>query len=127
MKDHEEIEGRVGESAKSPGSNGGAAPFRWILAAFGLLFAGLAGGIALKASSSDIGWTLPLAGFGGYLLAFRRGMILWNPKIDGSWRRSSSSGPSAALRKNAWDPEATIRLLQRDAPRPSESVLKVVR
>ena len=126
MKDREKVEGRERESEKAPRPNGGA-PILWILAAFGLLFAGLAGGTALGASRSDIGWTVPLAGFAGYLLAFRRGMILWNPKIDGSWRRSFRATPPAGDPKNSWDPEATIRLLHRDTPPPSQSVLKVIR
>ena len=32
-------------------------------------------------------WPFPTVGFVGYILAFRRGMLQWNPNIDRTWRQ----------------------------------------
>ena len=59
----------------------------WILVAFVFLIVGLAGGTAAFAWRREWAWLIPVAGFGGYLLAFSRGMLLWNPAVDRAWRR----------------------------------------
>jgi hypothetical protein len=126
MNDRNRI-GRIeGEPASARQLNGGR-PLAWILAAFGLLLAGVAGGTALYAWRSDIGWTVPIAGFAAYLFAFRRGMILWNPEIDRTWRQYLWVKPGVNPRKDAPDPDATIRLLPPDPQQPPRSALKVVR
>lgn len=58
----------------------------WMLGAFGLLVVGLAGGTIFYTWSKDFAWPFPAACFIGYILAFRRGMMLWNPEIDRTWR-----------------------------------------
>jgi len=99
----------------------------WFLAAFGLLLAGVILGAALPTAKSNIHWLPSVAGFIGYLLAFRRGMVLRNPRIDESWRHSPRRGAAPATPPNPLDPEATVRLLRPDAPLASRSPLKVVR
>ena len=37
-------------------------------------------------------WPFPVAGFVGYILAFRHGMLLWNSNIDRIWRHDSRFG-----------------------------------
>lgn len=59
-----------------------------ILAALGFLGAGLVGGTITLAWRPDWAWPFPVAGFIGYVLVFRRGMLLWNPNIDRTWRQS---------------------------------------
>ena len=58
----------------------------WIIASFGFLVAGLVGGTIMFVWEPDWVWPVPAAGFVGYLLAFRRGMLLWSPNIDMTWR-----------------------------------------
>ena len=114
------------ESATAPrGQNGRV--LAWILASFGFLVVGLAGGTALYAWRADLGWTVPLACFAAYLLAFRRGMVLWNPEIDRTWRDSLRVRPPAQSRKDAWNPEATLRLPRPDEEQPTGPPLRVVR
>jgi hypothetical protein len=124
---HRDRIGRVGsEPASEPRPNAGRA-LAWILAAFGFLLAGVADGSVLYAQGSVAGWTVPVAGFVAYLLAFRRGMILWNPRIDRTWRQYLWLEPGESARKDARDPDATIRLLRPDAPQPPRSVRRAVR
>ena len=59
----------------------------WIIASFGFLVAGLVGGTIVFVWEPDWAWLLPAAGFAGYILAFRRGMLLWSPNIDMTWRQ----------------------------------------
>jgi hypothetical protein len=59
----------------------------WILVAVGSLIVGLVGGTVVFAWKRDWAWVLPAAALAAYLLAFRRGMLLWNPAVDRSWRR----------------------------------------
>ena len=58
----------------------------WFLVAFGFLAAGLAGGTIMFAWRPEWMWPFPAAGFIGYVLAFRHGLLLWNPNIDRTWR-----------------------------------------
>jgi hypothetical protein len=118
----ERVEGEPGTARQTDARHGST----WLLAAFGFLAAGMAGGAALSAWKPDIGWTAPLAGFAAYLVAFRRGMILWNPKLDRTWRHSRRA-PAVPVRKQTTDPEATIRLFYPDPPQASRSAWKVVR
>jgi hypothetical protein len=125
MNDRKGIEGVEGEAATAPRPHARHA-VAWLLAAFGFLAAGVAGGAALSTWTTSIGWTVPLAGFAAYLMAFRRGMILWNPEIDRTWRQYLRVKPGASVREDTADPEATIRLL-RPVPPQSLRVRKVVR
>lgn len=59
----------------------------WIVVAFVFLIVGLAGGAVIFAWGNEWAWLIPVAGFGGYLLAFRRGILIWNPAVDRTWRR----------------------------------------
>lgn len=82
-------EGESGVRRGSPEITAAANPERaaiWVLASFGLLVAGLAGGALALAWRPLWAWPFPAAGFLGYLLAFRRGMLLLDPGIDSSWR-----------------------------------------
>jgi len=99
----------------------------WFLAAFGLLLAGVVFGAALSTAKSDFHWFPPVAGFVGYLLAFRRGMVMSNPRIDESWRHSPRRGAAPAAPPNPLDPEATVRLPRPDTPPADRSPLRVVR
>ena len=119
----ERVEGGAGTGRPADARHAAA----WLLAAFGFLAAGLAGGAALAAWRPDIGWTAPLAGFAAYLLAFRRGMILWNPKLDRTWRHSPRATAAVPVRKETADPEATIRLCYPAPPQASRSARKAVR
>ena len=58
----------------------------WILAAFGLLVAGLVSGTLLYSWRRDLGWIPLLISFAGYIAAFRRAMLFWDCDIDRSWR-----------------------------------------
>src|ERR1700719_2596468 len=74
----------------------------WFLVAFGFLAAGLLGGTILYAWRPNWAWPLPVAGFVGYVLAFRRGLLLWNPNIDGTWRQYLwVDGPQGEPNSNA--------------------------
>ena len=59
----------------------------WFLVAFGFLAAGLVGGTIVFAWRPDWMWPFPTVGFVGYIFAFRRGMLLWDPEIDRTWRQ----------------------------------------
>jgi len=63
----------------------------WCAGALGLLAAGVfAGAMAGK----EWKWIFPVAGFGAYLFAFRRGLQVANPKgLDLVWRLSALAGP----------------------------------
>lgn len=54
----------------------------WIIAAIGFLVAGVLTGAVLGQRAGD--WALPVAGFVGYVLAFRRGMLARD--ADKIWR-----------------------------------------
>jgi hypothetical protein len=122
MNDREEI----GKSRK---------PLGWFLASFGLLLAGLAGGAILHALRWDFAWTVPIVCFVGYLLAFRRGMLMWNPRIDRTWRARlrvkspvarGDAGPVSGASEATPDLDATVPLLRRDVL-DSRASLRVVR
>ena len=114
------------ESATASRGKNGAA-LAWILASFGFLVVGVAGGTALYAWRADLGWTVPLACFAAYLLAFRRGILLWNPEIDRTRRDYLWVRPPADLRKDGRDPDATVRLPRPGTEQQSAPPLRVVR
>ena len=123
MNEDKGIERVGGES----GSGGATRSVAWFLAAFGFLFAGVILGTVLFAARPDFRWVAPVAGFVAYLLAFRRGMLLRNSRIDQVWRRDSLPDRAPAAPRSAWDPEATVRPLQQGAGRADHSPLRVVR
>jgi MFS family permease len=107
----------------------------WILTAFGFLVAGLAGGTVLFAWRPDWVWPFPVAGFIGYVLAFRRGMLLWNPNVDRTWRQylwldsDSASREEPAADGTDDSPRGANNLcIVRPGPvHPSQHELRVVR
>ncbi len=104
-----------------------------ILAAFAFLIVGLAGGAALFAFKKEWAWVLPMASFGGYLLAFRRGMLLWNPAVGTTWRRclwlerEAITGNEDNSHASGEDPEKTLNILRSGAPRSPRPGLRLVR
>ncbi len=82
-------------------------------------------------------WLVPAAGFIGYLLAFRRGMLLWNPNIDMTWREylwlerdsesASEDGRPADGRDDPSRAAENFRVLRPEPPRPSRPELRAVR
>jgi hypothetical protein len=107
----------------------------WILAAFGSLVAGLAGGTIMFARRPDWVWPFPLAGFLGYVFAFRRGLLLWNPGVDRTWReylwldRDTASEDGQPANRNA-DPSGqakSLRAVRPDPPRTPQHDLRAVR
>ena len=121
-----------------PGPAGFASPRRgvsWILAAIGLLVAGLVGGTLMFAWRPDWMWPFPLAGFIGYVLAFRRGMIRWNPNIDRTWRRyfwldrdtDSEENQPANGRLDPSEGAKSFRIVRPEPHRPDRPELRVVR
>jgi hypothetical protein len=108
----------------------------WILASFGFLVVGLAGGTIMLAWMPDWVWPFPLTGFIGYILAFRRGMLLWNPNIDRSWRRylwldrdtAAEEGRPENGRGNDPSGEAgDLQVVRPEPSRPPRHELRVVR
>src|ERR1700752_3821043 len=82
------------DKAQTAGGDRGSSSWRkarrdtaWFLLAFVFLAAGLVGGTILYGWRPDWAWPFPVAGFVGYVLAFRRGLLLWNPNIDRTWRQ----------------------------------------
>jgi hypothetical protein len=64
----------------------------WILIAFGLLAVGLTAGTIPGPRSWT--WTIPSAGFVGYVIAFRQGLLAWSRgEIDRIWRDQSEAPP----------------------------------
>jgi len=92
----------------------------WILVAVGLLIAGVLGGMIVAGRSWA--WVFPLAGFSGYVLAFRRGLLVWNPEgLDSIWRdaveprtRKSDNQPRIPGRSRIARRE--VRILRGDFP-----------
>jgi hypothetical protein len=117
-------------SGRAAGSRRGAA---WILVAFGLLAVGLVGGTILFAWKSRWGWIFPAASFVGYVLAFRRGLLLWNPAIDRTWRRylwleGDITGEDAEILSSLEEnPERSLSIVPPETPRPPRHELRVVR
>jgi hypothetical protein len=73
-----------------------AGPIAWTLAAFGLLAVGVI--IGALAAGKAWAWAAPVAGFLGYLLAFRQALLalVSSPEaIDGAWR--ALEGPEDSL------------------------------
>jgi len=96
----------------------------WIAVAFGCLFTGLIGGAVLYAWRPELTWVAPTAGFVAYVLAFRRGMLFWNPHLDATWRHGAGSKPIE--KPSSEDPEKTLKLV-RPQPTSDRSELRVVR
>jgi len=107
----------------------------WILGAFGSLVAGLVGGTIMFAWRLDWVWPFPLAGFIGYVFAFRRGMLLWNPSIDRTWREylwldSDTASEDGQPANGTEDPSAqakSLRVVRPDPPRTARHELRAVR
>lgn len=107
----------------------------WILAAFGVLIAGLAGGTILFAWRSAWAGVVPLAAFLGYILAFRRGLLLWNPNIDRTWRvylwldrnTASQEGPATNGADDSSGGANNLRIVRPGSPHPARHELRVVR
>jgi MFS family permease len=105
----------------------------WIFVSFGALVIGLVGGTILFAWKSPWAGVFPLAAFAGYVLAFRRGLQLWSPDLDRSWRnyvcfeRGSVEDEEAASSPAGEDPEKTLRIVPGDTLRPPRPELKVIR
>lgn len=105
----------------------------WVLVALGSLIVGLIGGTVGFAWKRELAWVFPAATFAAYLLSFRRGLLLWNPALDRTWRRylwldgeviAEDEGLSYVAGKNP----AKTRLVPRpETPRPPQHELKVVR
>jgi hypothetical protein len=104
----------------------------WFLVAFGFLAVGLVGGTIMFAWRPAWVWPFPVAGFIGYVFAFRRGMLLWNPNIDMTWREYlwleretvSEDGRPADGRDDPSRVAENFRVLR---PAPSRPDLRAVR
>jgi MFS family permease len=107
----------------------------WIVAAFGFLVAGLVGGTVVFAWRPDWVWPFPVAGFIGYVLAFRRGMLLWNPNIDRTWRQyfwldrdtASQDGQPGSGRNDPSGGAKELQLVRPEPPHPARQALRIVR
>ena len=100
--------------------------------AFGALIVGLAGGTIAFAGKTEWAWIFPPASFVGYILAFRRGMLLWDRNIDWIWRRPPSleaqlGGEDEEALPAAEDPERTLRIVRRESPSLERHETGVVR
>ncbi len=93
----------------------------WIVVAFGFLALGLVGGTVVFAWRREWGWLIPVASFVGYLFAFRRGMIQWNPAVDRTWRQylwlESEMTAEDAVPRGVEDPERTLQIVRPETPR----------
>ena len=104
----------------------------WVLVAFGFLIAGLAGGTILLAWKREWAWVFPVASFIGYLLAFRRGLLLWNPKLDRTWRRylwlegEMVTGDEEASPAPGEDQGETLGIVRPETP-PTRHELRLIR
>jgi len=107
----------------------------WILASFAFLVAGLVGGTILLEWKPEWVWLFPVAGFIGYVLAFWRGMLLWNPNIDRTWRQyfwlgcntASKDSQPANGRVDPSEAAKNLRLVRPEPPHPPRHELRVVR
>jgi hypothetical protein len=106
----------------------------WVLVSVGFLVVGLVGGTIMLARMPDWVWPFPPAGFIGYILAFRRGMLLWNPNIDRTWRQylwldhaAFEDGRPANGRDGPSGGEGDLRVVRPEPPRPPRHELRVVR
>jgi MFS family permease len=105
----------------------------WIFVSFGALVIGLVGGTILFAWKSPWAGVFPLAAFAGYVLAFRRGLQLWSPDLDQSWRnyvwleRGSEEDEEASSSSAAEVPVKTRRIGPADTASPPRRELKVIR
>jgi len=78
-----------------------ASGITWTAVSLGFLAAGVLAGASMNGSAGA--WVPPVAGFVGYILAFRRGMLSW--KVDRVWHEPASvreeqedEGPEQSLR-----------------------------
>lgn len=115
--------------ARRDRSRAGAA---WTAVAFGFLVVGLVAGTIVFAWKREWAWLIPVASFVGYLLAFRRGMILWNPAVDRTWRQylwleREMPADDDPISRGAEDPDKTLEIVRPEAPRPQRHELRVVR
>jgi hypothetical protein len=129
------------EFTKNDSANVSAAklqrPVVWIVVAFGFLAAGLAGGTLLYAWKPDLAWTVPVVCFAGYILAFRRGLLLWNPEIDRTWRqymwiKPAGAGPidrrmPVGFREGSFDSPKDAGLVGPEVPPLPQRQLRVLR
>lgn len=107
----------------------------WILAAFLSLVAGLVGGTIMLAGRPDWAWPVPAAGFIGYVFAFRRGMLLWNPNSDRTWREylwldrdhASEAGQPANGGDDPSGQAKSLRVARPDPTRAPRHELRTVR
>jgi hypothetical protein len=63
-----------------------ASGIAWIAVSLSFLAAGVLAGASMNGSAGA--WVPPVAGFVGYILAFRRGMFSWN--ADHIWREPAN-------------------------------------
>jgi hypothetical protein len=94
----------------------------WILVAVGSLAVGLIGGTVVFAWKREWTWVFPAAAFAAYLLAFRRGMLLWNTVVDRTWQRylwlePEMVGQDEEFSRVAEDPERTLKIVRPETPR----------
>jgi hypothetical protein len=104
----------------------------WILVAFGFLVVGLVGGTVAFAWKREWAWVFPVVSFLCYVLAFRRGMLLWNPNIDRTWRRylwlerEMIAEDEETPPIGGEDREKTLKIVRPETPPPRHE-LRVVR
>jgi hypothetical protein len=107
----------------------------WMTAAFAFLIAGLLGGTILFAWKQQWAWVAPLAAFGGYILAFRHGLRLWNPNVDRTWRRylwlehgmAGEDGRPPGQAEDRFRGAPNPRIACPDEPRPPRHEMRVIR
>jgi hypothetical protein len=93
--------GEVGRERKQ------ASGIAWIAVSLGFLVAGVLAGASMAGSAGV--WALPVAGFVGYILAFRRGMLSWN--ADRVWRvpARAREKPEDEIPEQSLRAESTLR------------------
>jgi MFS family permease len=107
----------------------------WFLVGFGFLAAGLVGGTIMFAWRPAWVWPFPVAGFVGYVLAFRRGLLLWNPNIDRTWREyvcldrsvASQEVPAANEEEESSGRRENLRVARLGQHEPSSRPLRAIR
>ncbi len=106
----------------------------WIVVAFDLLIVGLVGGTIVHAWRGDWAWVLPLVCFVAYMLAFRHGMLLWNPQVDRTWRQyvwiepidGRGDGPTVNGPEESSGSPENLRIVRPETSHPPRHELRVV-
>ncbi len=128
----DEFRGHTGDFPETPVTNRRKA-IVWVLVALGSLIVGLIGGTVGFAGKREWAWVFPAATFAAYLLAFRRGLLLWNPTLDRTWRRylwldGEAIGEEEEISCVAGENAAKTRMVPGlETSRPPRHELKIVR